>query len=48
MSGDSNTDKESNRSGKLIKTVTTLLTEIINENNEEFKNYKETGINIIT
>jgi hypothetical protein len=45
MSGDSSTDYESHRSSqKLIKTVAALLSEIIHENKEEFKNIKETGI----
>jgi hypothetical protein len=44
MSGDTSTDYESHRSSqKIIKTVATLLSEIINENKEEFKNSKETG-----
>jgi hypothetical protein len=47
MSGEnSSTDYESHRaSHNIIKTVSNLLSEIIQENKEEFKNQKETGKN---
>jgi hypothetical protein len=45
MSGDISTDYESHRAGsKIIKIVASLLSEIINENKEEVKKLKETGI----
>ena len=45
MSGEnSSTDYESHRASQnIIKTVSNLLSEIIQENKEEFKNQKETG-----
>jgi hypothetical protein len=45
MSLDNTTDSDSHRCNqKIIQTVASLLSEILQENKEEFKNAKETGI----